>query len=116
MYEKMYVIVLILLVFAFLYLYNQKVEIIYFYNQGCLVSNETDVLIEKIQDDLGDKVKMTRIDLFNPKINETKLVERFGVKGVPTIVINGKIYPYEYNYTIFKREVCRNFVFKPEKC
>jgi hypothetical protein len=99
-----------------LYFNGQRSEILYFYNKGCLISNKTDIFIENIQLELGAKVKITKIDPFDPKNQDNELVKKFNVKGVPTIVINGKIYSHDYNYTLFKNEVCRYFVLKPEKC
>jgi len=107
---------LIAFAIAFYYSSTQKVEIIYFYSKACVISNETDSFIDGIEAELGERVKVRRIDAFNAERDEEELVKKYDVKGVPVIVIDGRIYPYEYNYTLFKREVCKRFVFKPEKC
>ena len=98
------------------YYYNQKVKIIYFYDRTCVISNITEGLINNTRSDFGKRVEIIEIDAFKPKQNEAKLVEKFNVKGVPLIIIDGRVYPYEYNYTLFKIEVCKRFVFKPKEC
>ena len=107
---------IILMLAGFYFSYTKKVEIIYFYDERCVISNMTDEIIDEIEAEFGDRVRIKRVNAFNPEGEDKVLVKRFDVKGVPVIVIDGRIYPYEYNYTILKNEVCKRFVFKPEKC
>ncbi|MEM5801232.1 MAG: hypothetical protein QW350_04195 [Candidatus Aenigmatarchaeota archaeon] len=115
MYEKI-IIISILFLIIFICFLNQKVEIIYFFNDGCIIVNDTNNILFLAEKEFQDKILIKKIDLFNPKEDEKILIEKYNVKGVPTIIINGKEYIYDYNYTNFKFEICKNFVIKPVVC
>lgn len=111
------VIITFLILFAtFFYFLNQKVKIIYFYNEGCAIIHKTDVLIENSIKDFGNKIKIIKIDPFEPKDKEDVIIKKYNANSVPLIIINGELYVYEYNYTLFKKEICKKFILKPKEC
>ncbi len=110
MYKKTFILLIAIFIFL-IYTYNQKIEIIYFYNNGCNLVNETNKIIEKAQNDFGNNIIVKKIDLFHPNKDEIHIIDKFNVKGVPTLIVNGNEYPYEYNYSSFKKYLCIKMLF-----
>lgn len=113
---KKILLVFLILCGMFFYFLTERVEIIYFYNEDCILINQTDTLVENSMKDFGKKIKLTKIDPFNPKENEHILISKYNANSVPLIIINGELYVYEYNYTLFKNEICKKLIFKPKEC
>ena len=118
------VIVLFIMIFFIFFIFasKQKVDIIFFMNPGCRISNETIIVIKEIKDDFGNKINLReiRIKMYSndpPDIEEVKnLRERYRVYGVPTIIINGKEFTKPYTKDNLEEEICKNFIIKPDVC
>ncbi|MFH8080293.1 MAG: thioredoxin family protein [Candidatus Aenigmatarchaeota archaeon] len=115
----MYRIIIIALIFCLLIYYfkQQKIEITYFYSEGCELVKETNLIVDKIEHEFKDRVIVKKINAFSPKDDEErKIVEKFNVKGVPTILINGREYHDPFNYTEMEKNICKQFLIKPKTC
>ena len=44
------------------------------------------------------------------------LRERYNIKGVPVIIINGKEYKNKFEWDEFKAEICKNLIIKFSVC
>ncbi len=101
---------------------DQKIEIIYFTNEKCIVNYLTDKFVEDAKNDFGDRVEIKKfcVNLYEndpPDSKEVKeLREKYQVFGAPVIIINEKEYKKEYKYETFKDEICNSFVVKPLVC
>ncbi|MCX8178622.1 MAG: DsbA family protein [Candidatus Aenigmarchaeota archaeon] len=102
---------------SFIIFYNQKVEIIYFFNKGCFISNMTDVIMNEIEMDMGKSVHVIYADGFSPRSEfESMLVQKYNINSVPVIIIDGKIFSGEFTYESLKTDICKRFVIKPKGC
>jgi len=105
-----------------LFILFQKVRIIYFTNPKCRITKKTDVIMNKIGDEFGDKVLIKKVivniypgDPSDPE-DVKRLRERYKVYGVPEIVINGKKFIGNYTEESIKESICKNFLVKPGPC
>lgn len=102
--------------------FQEKVEILYFRNDGCPIVTTTDPLINQAIDEFGDKISVRRIEAqLNPSdpedTDEIKMLrEKYDVIGLPEIVINGKKFTKSFNKTNLFTEICNNFIVKPQVC
>jgi len=100
----------------------QKVRIIYFTNSKCLLTVQTDRLIEEIKNDFGNRIYVREIvvNMYQddpPDTEEVKqLRQEYQVFGVPVIIINGKEFTKEFTKNNLEQEICKNFIVKPEVC
>ena len=119
---KSLIIITVLLILFFLISPFQKVRIIYFTNPSCVLTQETDRIMDEIKSDFGEKIRVreVKVSMYEndpPDTDEIKaLREKYQVYGVPVIIINGKEYTNEYTKNNLKQEICRNFIIKPEVC
>ena len=101
---------------------DQKVQIIYFTNEKCIVNYLTDKLVEQAKVDFGNRInaRTVVVSLYSgdpPDSPEVKqLREKYQVYGAPMIIINEKEFKKEYKYDPFKTEICKNFIIKPLVC
>jgi thiol-disulfide isomerase/thioredoxin len=117
------IVLLIMILFIFFILVSkQKVDIIFFMNPRCRVSNQSSLVIEGIKEDFGNKIKLREINIkmyLNdpPDTEEVKILrEKYRVYGVPTIIINGKEFTKQYTKDNLEEEICNNFIIKPKVC
>ena len=102
--------------------YFQKIEIIYFTNPGCKLSENTDILIDYIEYEFQDKVIVRKINIqMYPGDEEDtqeikKLREKYKVYGIPHIIINGKKFTSEYTKNNLEENICNEFIIKPDVC
>ncbi|MBU5689604.1 MAG: hypothetical protein QXM68_01240 [Candidatus Aenigmatarchaeota archaeon] len=114
---KQYIAVLLLLIISFIIFYRQKVEIIYFYSKDCIVSNQTDSIIEDIERNFNRNVNVIYVDGFNPEgERQKKMVDLYNINSVPVIIIDGSVFKGEFTYESLKSSICERFVFKPSAC
>ena len=118
---------LIILIAGFLFIgffvfSQQTVKILYFRNEKCRISLQTDQIIQDVakQFDGSVIIKTYNVKLYPsdpPDPPEVKLLrEKYRVIGVPEIVINGKEYAGKYTKEDLFKAVCNNFILKPEVC
>lgn len=114
---KSYIFVIIAIFISYILFYNQKVEIIYFFNNGCIISNFSEIIIKDIEKNMGKNVNVIYVDGFSPKSDlENMLIQKYNVNSVPIIIIDGKIFSGEFNYDSIKTHVCKRFIIKPKGC
>lgn len=116
-------IILTVLSIAFLLISPlQRVKIIYFTNPSCIITHQTDRIIDKIKSDFGNRIQIreVKVSMYEgdpPDTEEIKeLREKYRVYGVPVIIINGKEFTKEYTKHNLEEEICRNFIIKPGAC
>jgi glutaredoxin len=115
------IIILFLVILTFLVIhYKEKsmfVEIIYFKRPGCRIVDITDLAMEEIEKDIGEKVNIRVIDL-NKELTEQEkmLVKKYEVIGTPEIIINGKKYTDEFTKNKIKEKICGAFLIRHEGC
>ena len=116
------IIILLGAIFFLLINYNQTIEILYFTNPKCRLVNETDVIIQEIENDFKDKVNVRTIKVSmypddEPDTEEIKrLREKYEVYGVPTIIINGEEFTEEFTKENLRENICNYFMIKPKVC
>jgi len=119
---KILILLTVLSTFFLLISPFQKVEIIYFTNPSCILTNATDRIMDKINNDFGNRIQVreVKVSMYEgdpPDTDEVKeLREKYEVYGVPVIIINGKEFTKEYTKNNLEQEICRNFIIKPEVC
>jgi len=100
----------------------QKIRIIYFTNSKCLLTVQTDRLIEEIKNDFGNRIYVREIEVSmyedDPQNTEEvkQLRQEYQVFGVPVIIINGKEFTREFTKNNLEQEICKNFIVKSEVC
>lgn len=101
---------------------SQTIDIIYFTNPRCVISNQTDELIGEIKNDFKDRINITTIivSMFegdSPDTEEIKqLREQYKIYGAPVIIINGKEFTKAYTIDNLREEICEEFLIKPLVC
>jgi len=84
--------------------------------------NETDVIIQEIENDFKDKVNVRTIKVSmypddEPDTEEIKrLREKYEVYGVPTIIINGEEFTEEFTKENLRENICNYFMIRPKVC
>ena len=100
----------------------QKLEIIYFRNDKCILTIQGDRTIEGVKEDFKNKVSITEINVKmypedKPDTEEIKeLRDKYNVFGVPVIIINGKEFSRQLTKDNLENEICNKFIIKPEVC
>jgi len=100
----------------------QTVEIIYFTNPKCLLTKNTDSIIEEMKLDFGDKIKVREIKVNmyptdQPDTEEIKMLrEKYQVYGTPDIVIDSEKFTMSFMKDNLKKKICERFIIKPEVC
>lgn len=101
---------------------SQKVEILYFRNDYCVLIYNTDMIIQEVIQGFGDKVD---VKIFNARLysNEPEdspevkeLRERYEVIGLPDIIINGKKFVNDFTSKNLFEEICNSYLIRPEAC
>ena len=101
---------------------HRSVKILYFRNEKCRISLQTDQIIQDVarQFDGSVIIKTYNVKLYpsdQPDSPEVKLLrEKYHVIGTPEIIINGKEYTGKYTKEDLFKAVCNNFILKPEAC
>ncbi|MDI6826812.1 MAG: hypothetical protein QMD36_06585 [Candidatus Aenigmarchaeota archaeon] len=112
----------VLLLAILLFSLYQRVDIIYFTNPKCLLTKNTDRIIEEVKEDFGDKVRVREIivNMYEddrPDTEEIKqLREKYQVYGVPEVIIDGKKFTLNFTKYNLETKICEKFVIKPEVC
>jgi len=112
----------LLLFLCFLVVTQQKVVVFYFRNDKCGLIGNTDRLIEEAKKAFNGRieVKVYNVSIYPsdpPDTEEVKaLREKYGVLGVPVIVINGKEFKEEFTRENLFKAICNNYILKPEVC
>lgn len=100
----------------------QKVDIIYFRNDKCILTTQSDRIIGETKEDFKNKVQIREINVNmypedKPDNEEIKeLRDKYRVFGVPVIIINGKEFSREMIKDNLENEICNKFIIKPEVC
>lgn len=100
----------------------QTVEVMYFTNPKCLLTKNTDSIIEKMKLDFGDKIKVREIKVNmyaddQPDTEEIKMLrEKYQVYGTPDIVIDSEKFTMSFTKDNLKKKICERFIIKPEAC
>ncbi|MCD6226557.1 MAG: hypothetical protein J7J93_02055 [Candidatus Aenigmarchaeota archaeon] len=117
----------ILTIFLFLSLFvvyakYQKVNIIYFTNPNCRLTENTDSILQDIKLEFNNRIiiKEIKIHIYDQDKEDTeeiaRLREKYQVFGVPEIIINGKKFKQEFSKENIKQSICEEFILKPEVC
>jgi arsenate reductase-like glutaredoxin family protein len=121
--SKIFGIFIVFLISIFLISdYQKKVEIIFFTNPNCLVSNNAEKVLEEIKNDFKNKIYIRKIvvNIYNgdePDTEEIKILrEKYQVNGVPEIIIDGKEFIQKYTKDNLVEVICQKFIIKPEVC
>jgi glutaredoxin len=100
----------------------QKLDIIYFRNDKCILTTQSDRSIEGVKEDFKNKVRIKEINVKmypddKPDTEEIKeLRSKYNVFGVPVIIINGKEFSRQLTKDNLENEICNKFIIKPEVC
>jgi len=100
----------------------QTVEIIYFINPRCVITNITNDILDELKVDFQDRIKVREIKVSmypddQPDTEEIRqLREQYQVYGVPEIIINGKEFTKKFTKDNLKEEICKNFIIRPRTC
>ncbi len=114
-------ILIVSLILPFLTEY-QTVEIVYFTNPRCALTDRTDDILEEIKEDFKDRIEVREIKVSMypedpPDTQEIKILrEKYRVHGVPDIIINGKEFTEKFTKDNLREEVCKNFIIRPGVC
>jgi glutaredoxin len=116
----------ILLIIATIFLLmstpRQKVDIIYFRNDKCIITTQSDRIMGEVKTDFNNKIRVKEINVNmypedKPDTEEVKeLRSKYGVFGVPVIIINGKEFARELTKNNLENEICSKFIIKPRVC
>jgi len=117
----------ILTIFLFLSLFvvyakYQKVNIIYFTNPNCRLTENTDSILQEIKLEFNNRIiiKEIKIHIYDQDKEDTeeiaRLREKYQVFGVPEIIINRKKFKQEFSKENIKQSICKEFILKPEVC
>jgi len=115
-------LVIIVLFFLIASKFTKPVEILYFYNNKCIVSKTTNKILYDVQQKFGNKVqiKFIEISMFpgdKSDSNETaELREKYKIRGTPVMIINGREYRKAYEMDDVIKEICKNFLLPPLEC
>ena len=118
------IVIIIIFSISLLFLIeNQKpIGIIFFTNPGCLVSNQTDKVLEEIKNNFKDRVdiKEINVNMYNGDPTDSEeirtLREKYQVYGVPELIINGREFTKKHTKDNIEDAICGNFIIKPEAC
>jgi len=83
---------------------------------------KTDVIIDEIKDEFGDKVNVLKlsVNMYPGDVPDTDYVkqlrEKYQVYGVPDIIINGQKFTNKYTRDNLEQEICKKFLIKPRMC
>jgi len=116
------VVIIALSIFLILISQNQTVNVLYFINPNCELINQTDSLMEDLKKDFGDRINIQEINvkMYDNDLPDTEYIkqlrEKYHVYGVPEIVINGKEFTGQFTKDNLKKQICYNFLIKPEVC
>jgi len=119
---KVGIILTVSLIILLFFTPYQKIRIIYFTNSKCLLTVQTDRLIEEIKNDFGNRIYVREIEVSmyedDPQNTEEvkQLRQEYQVFGVPVIIINGKEFTREFTKNNLEQEICKNFIVKSEVC
>lgn len=117
-----FVIIIILILFFLLTNLSKKIEILYFRNDNCGLIDDTDNIMEDVEELFGSYIYLNTL---NSKLIETdpedseeigNLREKYDVIGLPDIVINGKKMKISFTRQNIFNEICNNFIIKPGEC
>jgi thiol-disulfide isomerase/thioredoxin len=101
---------------------QQKIEIIYFTNPNCQLVDNTDRILQDIEEKFRNKVSVReiKVNMYENDTPDTKeikqLRERYEVHGVPEIIINGKEFTKQFTYYELEKAICDQFIIKPSAC
>jgi thiol-disulfide isomerase/thioredoxin len=101
---------------------TKKVEILYFRNEKCVLVQNTDRIIQEAKEIFNDRieVKIINVKLYPSEPEDPKdvkiLREKYGVIGLPEIIINGKKFTKDFTRENLLSEICNNFIVKPGAC
>jgi len=116
------IVLTILSISLFLFSQYQKVEIMYFTNQKCLLTKNTDSIIEEMKLDFGDRIKVREIKVNmypddQPDTEEIKMLrEKYQVYGTPDIIIEGEKFTMSFTKDNLMKKICERFIIKPVVC
>jgi len=116
------IVLTILSITLFLFSRYQTVDIIYFTNPKCLLTKNTDIIIEEMKLDFGDKIKVREIKVNmypddQPDTEEIKMLrEKYQVYGTPDIIIAGEKFTMSFTKDNLKKTICERFIIKPGAC
>jgi len=114
-------IILVIAVTLFI-LIQQKVEIIYFTNPSCNLVGNTDMILQDMREKFGDRVviREIRVSMYENDPPDTleikKLREKYGVHGIPEIIINGKEFTKQFTKYEVEKAICDQFIINPSVC
>ena len=101
---------------------DQTVEIMYFTNPKCLLTKNTDSIIEEMKLDFGDRIKVREIKVNmypddQPDTEEIKMLrEKYQVYGTPSIIIDDEEFTLSFTKDNLKKTICERFIIKPVVC
>jgi thiol-disulfide isomerase/thioredoxin len=121
---------LLLIFFAFILLQKikegkvayEKIEVLYFRNDKCPLVYDTDRIIQEAKEIFNDRIEVKIINarLYPSEPEDPEdvkiLRERYGVIGLPEIIINGKKFTKDFTRENLLIEICSNFIVKPGVC
>jgi len=119
--RAIFAILIVSLILLFLTEY-QTVEIVYFTNPRCALTDRTDDILEEIKEDFKDRIEVReiKVNMYPEDPPDTqeikKLREKYRVHGVPDIIINGKEFTEKFTKDNLREEVCKNFIIRPGAC
>lgn len=120
---KIYLVILAIIILYFIISeFSGPVEILYFYNEKCIVSNIVDEIMNKTKDTFKNKVeiKYFEVSIFsgdNPEDNETTILKKkYNIQGTPVLIINEKEYNKAYEFKKISKEICDSFLVWPKEC
>ena len=100
----------------------KTIEILFFANPKCIISNRVNRTLVELKDELKEKINIEEIVVHiyssDPEDSEEirRLRDEYEVYGVPVVIINGKEFAQEFTKTNLKREICNNYLIKPGVC
>ncbi len=113
---------LITIAIFFLFLLTQRVRIIFFTNDRCKAAREVENILMDLKQVFGSRLEVERyeVHIFENDPSDppqlARLREKYGIYGVPSIVVGGKLINDQYTKEKLLKLVCARFILKPGVC
>jgi len=113
---------LVFIAIFILFLLTQRVRLIFFTNDRCEAAKTVENALIELKQAFGPRVEVERYEIHifeddppdSPEV--VKLRKEYGIYGVPSIVVGGKLINDRYTKERLLELICARFIIKPGAC
>ena len=116
----LYLFILFMIMFSTITFYfHRKVEILYFRNEKCRITQTTDSLLQEAIKDFDGKIEVKTYEANFSISSDPPLVrqlrEKYKIVGLPEILVNGRKLGKFTKENLYN-QICNNLILKPGVC